>query len=121
MPPTTTMASGRWTWLPIAVEKAAGRRPAQAATQVISTGRICSSQVRASASVRPTPSSTRRLKQLTTMMPFMAAMPNRATKPIAAEMLNGMSASHSARMPPTSASGMALPAISMSPNEPKLM
>ena len=45
MPPTTTMASGRWTWLPIAVEKAAGSRPTQAATQVISTGRICSSQV----------------------------------------------------------------------------
>ena len=41
MPPTTTMASGRWTWLPIAVEKAAGSRPTQAATQVISTGRIC--------------------------------------------------------------------------------
>ena len=41
VPPTTTTASGRWTWLPIAVEKAAGSRPTQAAAQVISTGRIC--------------------------------------------------------------------------------
>ena len=38
MPPTTTMASGRWTWLPMAVEKAAGSKPTQAATQVMSTG-----------------------------------------------------------------------------------
>ena len=45
VPPTTTMASGRWTWLPIAVEKAAGNRPTQAAAQVISTGRIRTVQV----------------------------------------------------------------------------
>ena len=41
-------------------------------------------------------------------MPFIAAMPNRATKPMAAEMLNGMSARNRPSMPPTSASGMAL-------------
>ena len=34
VPPTTTMASGRWTWLPIALENAAGSRPTQAAAQV---------------------------------------------------------------------------------------
>ena len=54
------------------------------------------------------------------MMPFMAAMPNRATKPMAAEMLNDMSASQRPRMPPISAIGMALPAISVSTREPKL-
>ena len=53
-------------------------------------------------------------------MPFMAAMPNRATKPMAAEMLNGMSARNSASMPPISAIGMALPASRVSRNEPKL-
>src|SRR5262249_57573091 len=41
VPPTTTTASGRCTWLPMAVEKAAGSRPTQAAVPVISTGRIC--------------------------------------------------------------------------------
>src|SRR5476649_248283 len=70
MPPTTTMASGRCTWLPIAVEKAAGNRPTQAAMQVISTGRICSSQVFDRATSRSRPSSISRLKQPTTMMPF---------------------------------------------------
>ena len=53
-------------------------------------------------------------------MPFMAAMPNRATKPMAAEMLNGMSARNRPKMPPVSAIGMALPAISVSVSEPKL-
>jgi hypothetical protein len=54
------------------------------------------------------------------MMPFMAAMPNRATKPMAAEMLNGMSARNRPKMPPVSAIGMALPAINVSVSEPKL-
>ena len=55
VPPTTTMASGRCTWLPIAVEKAAGSKPTQAAAQVISTGRICTVQVstRAFSGARP--------------------------------------------------------------------
>ena len=43
------------------------------------------------------------------MMPFIAAIPNSATKPIAAEMLNGMSARNSASTPPVKAIGMALP------------
>jgi len=40
MPPTTTVASGRCTWLPIAVDMAAGNRPMQADMAVISIGRI---------------------------------------------------------------------------------
>ena len=39
MPPTTTRASGRWTCAPIAVDRAAGSNPTQAAMQVIMTGR----------------------------------------------------------------------------------
>src|SRR5271157_4517042 len=39
MPPTTTRASGFWTYEPMPVEMAAGNRPTQAATQVIMTGR----------------------------------------------------------------------------------
>ena len=62
----------------------------------------------------------KRLKAPTTMMPFIAAMPNSATKPIAAEMLNGMSARVRLMMPPISAIGIALPASSVSVRLPKL-
>src|SRR5581483_6402269 len=120
MPPTITIASGRCTWLPIAVENAAGNSPTQAATQVIRTGRICRSQVRRSASSRFMPPAIRRLKQPTSMMPFMAAIPNKAMKPMAAEMLNGMPARVRLRMPPIRASGMALPANNVSRRLPKL-
>ena len=54
------------------------------------------------------------------MMPFMAAMPNRATKPIAAEMLKGMPRMNSDSTPPVNAIGMALPASSVSRRLPKL-
>ena len=40
MPPTITVASGRCTWLPIPVEIAAGSRPMQAESAVISRGRM---------------------------------------------------------------------------------
>jgi hypothetical protein len=40
IPPTTTVASGRWTWLPMPVETAAGNNPIQAESAVISIGRI---------------------------------------------------------------------------------
>ena len=39
-PPTTTVASGRCTWLPMPLDTAAGRRPMQAESAVISIGRI---------------------------------------------------------------------------------
>ena len=40
MPPTTTVASGRCTWLPMPVDIAAGNKPMQADNAVISIGRI---------------------------------------------------------------------------------
>ena len=55
MPPTTTTASGFCTCDPMPVDIAAGKRPTPAITQVISTGRICSSPVRRIAAVRSTP------------------------------------------------------------------
>ena len=48
------------------------------------------------------------------MMPSMAAIPNRATKPIAAETLNGVPVRNSAKMPPIRAIGMTLAASSVS-------
>ena len=112
VPPTTTMASGRWTWLPMRSRSAAGSRPTQAAMQVISTGRICGRQVSRSARARGHAHSTQAVVAAdSTMMPFMAAMPNRATKPMAAEMLNVMPADERApATPPVSAIGIALPA-----------
>jgi hypothetical protein len=49
MPPTTTVASGRCTWLPMPAETAAGRRPMQADHAVISIGRwkLAQTKVRA--------------------------------------------------------------------------
>ena len=40
MPPTTTVARGRCTWLPMPVEIAAGNSPIQAESAVINIGRI---------------------------------------------------------------------------------
>lgn len=55
----------------------------------ISTGRICTSQVRTIASARETPSTICVLYDIT-IIPSIAAMPNSAIKPIAAETLNGV-------------------------------
>ena len=53
------------------------------------------------------------------MMPSIAAMPNSATKPIAADTLNGVPVKYSVKMPPISAIGMTLAASSISAIEPK--
>ena len=55
------------------------------------------------------------------MMPSMAAIPNRATKPIAAETLNAVPVSSSAKIPPISAIGMTLAASNASRNDAKFM
>ena len=51
--------------------------------------------------------------------PFSTATPDSAMKPTAAEIENGMPRSHSAAMPPVSASGTALKTSSASRGEPK--
>jgi len=57
MPMTTTTASGFCTWEPMPADNAAGNSPTPATTQVISTGRNCSSPVRITALARSKPSS----------------------------------------------------------------
>ena len=52
MPVTTTTASGFCTCEPIPSESAAGNNPTPATTQVISTGRNCSSPARITARIR---------------------------------------------------------------------
>src|SRR2546423_1361688 len=54
------------------------------------------------------------------MMPSMTATPNSATKPIAADTLNGMPDISSPRTPPKIAIGITLMASSVSTMEPKL-
>ncbi len=58
MPPTTTTASGFCTCDPMPEDSAAGSSPTPAMTQVISTGRICSSPVRNTAASGSIPSRT---------------------------------------------------------------
>ncbi len=53
-------------------------------------------------------------------MPSMTAIPNNAMKPIAAETLNGVPVSNSAKMPPIMAIGMTAMPSSVSVNEAKL-
>src|ERR1700730_4754927 len=54
-----------------------------------------------------------------TIIPFIAEMPNSATKPIAADTLNGIPVRTRANIPPTKAIGMALAASIVSVIEPK--
>jgi len=120
MPPTTTKASGFCTWLPMPVETAAGSNPIAAARQVITTGRRLFSDVTRRASSRDCPSFTAWLKVVTTRMPSITAMPNRATKPIAAEMEKAVPVKANASTPPMTASGMTENASSVSRNDEKL-
>ena len=92
-----------------------------AMTQVISTGRICSSPVRRIAAVRSTPTSISWLNCDRMMMPSITEMPNSAMNPIAAETLNGICIRNSAKIPPTTAIGMTLMVNSVSGTEPKLI
>ena len=78
------------TWEPIPLDSAAGSRPTPAITQVIRTGRICSSPVRKMAAVRSMPVSRSWLNCDRMMMPSITEMPNSAMKPIAADTLNGV-------------------------------
>ncbi len=102
------------------LESAAGSSPIAAARQVITTGRRLLRTVTAIAVVAVAPSSIVWLKVETIRMPSITAMPNSATKPIAAEMLNAVPVSASASTPPTIAIGITLNASSVSASEEKL-
>ena len=62
IPPTTTSARGFCTCEPIPFDTAAGMRPTAATTQVMTTGRIWTRQVRTIASDRSIPEAIMRLK-----------------------------------------------------------
>ncbi len=55
------------------------------------------------------------------MIPSIAAIPNSATKPIAADTLNAVPVTNSASTPPISAIGITLAASAMSTRDPKFV
>ena len=99
------MASGFWVSEPMPCESAIGSRPSIASNAVISTVRKRSIAPRSTASRAVAPSSANCLKQLSITTPLSTAWPNSAMKPMAADTLNGMPVSKSAKIPPISANG----------------
>jgi hypothetical protein len=82
------------------VENAAGTRPIQADSAVISMGRMRFSAARSMASTGPNPCALNWLKKVSTRMPFMTDTPNSDMNPMAAETLNGNPVTNKASMPP---------------------
>jgi len=104
-PPMTTVANGRCTSDPIPVLNAIGTKPRLATSAVISTGRRRRSAARRIAVRSGTPSARSwRIVDTRTMSP-RTATPDSATKPTAAEMLNGIPRAHRAITPPRAAKG----------------
>ena len=105
MPPMTTVASGRCTSAPMPVLIAIGRKPRLATSAVMITGRSRRMAAVRTASSTGTPSSRSwRMVDTSTMSP-RTATPDSATNPTPAEMLNGMSRSQRATIPPVKPSG----------------
>ena len=92
--------------VPALVEIAIGRKPRLATSAVVRTGRSRSIAPSRAASGDTSPACRRSTMVLTSTTPFRTAMPQRAIKPTAAEILNGKSRSHSASTPPVAAKGM---------------
>ncbi len=120
-PPMTTVARGRCTSAPLVVESAIGMKPRAATVAVMSTGRSLDSpafsMMRSSGS--PIVDWRRLLTELIRTIPFRTETPNKAMNPMPAEILKGMSLSHSAAMPPMAASGTPVKIISACPIWPK--
>ena len=104
----TTVASGRCTSAPWPVASAIGTKPSDATRAVIRIGRSRTRQPVVIARSRAMPSCRSWLTNVTMTTPFSTATPDRAMKPIAAEIENGMSRNHRPTMPPDSPSGTPL-------------
>jgi len=101
----TTVASGRCTSDPGAVESAIGTKPSAATSPVIKTGRSLRSAATRTAVNGGIPSAKSCRTVDTRTMSASTETPDRAMKPTPADTLNGMSRSSSARTPPTAAKG----------------
>ena len=105
IPPMTTEASGFWTSAPRPCASAIGTKPRAATAAVMSTGRRRKTLPSMTASSSSFPCFRKLLMKLIITRPLSTATPESAMKPTAAEMESGISLSHSAAMPPVSASG----------------
>src|SRR6266568_1579289 len=117
----TTVAKGFCTSAPVPVAKAIGTKPNEATSAVMITGR---NRVRAPwliAARAPTPSAISFRIWLSITNPFRTATPERAMKPTAAEIENGMPRSQSAAIPPVRARGTALKTRSASRADPSAL
>ena len=101
----TTVARGRWTSAPVPVASAMGRKPSEATSAVINTGRRRVRALSRMASSSDLPSSRSWLMKVTSTNPFKTAMPERAMKPTAAEMEKGHPRRANAATPPVKAKG----------------
>ena len=118
MPPITTVASGRCTSDPAPTLSAIGRKPSEATSAVISTGRRRPSAPSTTAVSRSARCSrSLRMKAIITR-PFSTATPDSAMKPTPAEIDSGMPRSASATTPPVSASGTPVNTMAASLAEP---
>jgi len=94
MPPITTVANGRCTSAPVPVARAMGINPKEATSAVIKTGRNRVREPCRIASSKGSPFSRNSpMKEIITN-PFNTATPERAMKPIAAEIDKGIPLTH---------------------------
>ena len=101
----TTVASGFWTSAPAPVASAIGRKPSDATSAVVSTGRSRPSAASWAATSGVAPSARSLRICDTSTRPFRTATPKSAMKPTAAEMLSGIPRTASANTPPITANG----------------
>ena len=107
-PPTTTVASGRCTSAPMPVFNAIGINPKLATKAVIKTGLnrwLAPCLIAVTSSI---PCSLNSLINDNITIPFRTAIPDKAMKPTAADIDNGISRYIKASTPPVNANGTPL-------------
>ena len=108
-PPITTVAKGFCTSPPAPVLMAMGIKPKAGTKAVINTA--LNFDLVACITIRIEschPSAFNLLNSETNKMPFKTATPNKAINPTPADILNGISLAHKAKIPPIADNGMAV-------------
>jgi hypothetical protein len=105
-PPTTTVARGLCTSLPIPVENKSGIIPSAAARAVINTGRNLKLAPLIEASSTANPSIISWFMYVTNTIPLSSAIPNSAIKPTEAGTERFCPVIHNPTIPPTRARGI---------------
>ena len=117
----TTVASGRCTSAPAPRLNAIGRKPSEATSAVIRTGRRRPSAPSRIASSRRSPCAHSLRMNAIITTPLSTATPESAMNPTPAEIDKGRSRSHSASTPPVNAKGTPLNTTTASRADPNTM